>query len=189
MFADDMDDNKKRNLSNDEISAINLYTRESNPREKSLYFVLNKALREENRVALKPFFSYLHLLLSSLSKLPKCSPGTVVWRGVQGNVSLGYTKGKKVIWWGLSSCTKDMNALDQFLGTLTESSERTLFNVQVNSAVDVSDYSAFPEEEVLVFPCVTFLVKNIYSPSKGLWIVQLLETYSPEHVIQGFDKL
>jgi len=80
-----------------------------------------------------------------------------------------------------------MCALDNFLGT---NSDRTLFSVQVNSAVDISRFSAFPkEEEVLVFPCVTFEVQNVYSPSKGLWIVQLKEIFPPSKLIKGFDEL
>jgi len=188
MFSNNIENDKKQNLSDDEIATINLYTMESNPRENSLYFVLNDALRNRDREVLKPFFPYLHLLLHSLCKLPKCHPGTVLWRGVQKNISMDYKKGKKVIWWGLSSCTKDMNALDTFLGK--DGTERTLFSVQVNSAVDISNFSAYPsEQEILLFPCVTFEVQNVYSPSKGLWIVQLMEIFSPTKLINGFDSL
>jgi len=188
MFANNLDENKKTDLSDDTISAINLYTRESVPRESSIYFVLNKALRDKDRNALKPFFPYLRLLLHSMCKLPRCSSGTVVWRGIAKDVSMDYTKGKKIIWWGFSSCTKDMNALDTFLGK--DGSERTLFSIQTSSAVDISNFSAFPkEEEILLFPCVTFEIQNVYSPSKGLWIIQLKEVYSPSKIIKGFDSL
>jgi len=188
MFAGNMDNKQNQNLSDDHISAINLYTRESNPRDISLYFMLNKALREQDRMALKPFFPYLHLLLHSLCKIPRCPPGTVLWRGVSMNISSDYTKGKKIIWWGFSSCTKDMNALDTFLDK--DGSERTLFNIQVDSAIEISNYSTFPKEvEVLIFPCVTFEIQNVYSPSKGTWIVQLKEIFSPEKLIKGFNSL
>jgi len=81
-----------------------------------------------------------------------------------------------------------MTALNTFLGK--DGDERTLFNIQVNSAVNVSKYSAFPnEEEVLLFPCITFTVLNVYSPSTGLWIVQLKESHSPSVLIRGFDQL
>jgi len=178
--------NNKQNLSDNEIAAIHIYTMESDTKANSLYFVLNKALRSHDRKALKLFFPYLHLLLHSMCKLPKCPPGTVVWRGLQENVSSNYSKGKKVVWWGLSSCTKDMNALDAFLG----STECTLFSVQVDSAVDISSFSAYPnEEEILVFPCVTFEVQNVYSPRNGLWIIQLKEIHSPAKLIEKFDSL
>jgi len=187
MFVDKLEENKKENLSNNSILAINLYTRESEPRESSLYFVLNKALRDKDRKALKPFFPYLHLLLQSMCKLPRFS-GMVIWRGIDKNVSMDYEKGKKVIWWGFSSCTKDMNALDAFLGK--DGSDRTLFSIQTNSAVEISKFSAFPnEEEILVFPCVTFEIQNVYSPIKGLWIIQLKEVFSPSKIIKGFDAL
>jgi len=188
MFVDNLDENKKQNLSDDSISAINLYTRESIPREYSLYFVLNKALREKDRNALIPFLSYLHLLLHSMCQLRRCPAGTLLWRGVQKNISMDYTKGKKVIWWGFSSCTKDMNALETFLGI--DGYDRTLFSIQVNSAIEIFDFSAYPiEEEVLIFPCVTFTIENVYSPSKGLWIIQLKEIFSPSKLITGFDSL
>jgi len=188
LFADEMDIEKKMNLSNNEISAINLYTRESNPRENSLYFIINKALREQDRSSLKPFFPYLHLLLNAMCKLPKCSPGTVLWRGVEKNISSNYVKGKKIIWWGFSSCTKNMQALDSFLGK--DGSERTLFAIQVDSGIDITNFSAFPkEEEVLLFPCITFEIQNVYSPSKGLYIIQMKEIFPPEKIIKGFDSL
>jgi len=188
MFANTLDEYKKTNLSDDTISAINLYTRESEPRERSIYFVLNKALRDKDRKALKSFFPYLRLLLHSMCKLPRCSSGTVVWRGIDKDVSLHYAKGKKIIWWGFSSCTKDMNALVTLLGK--DGSDRTLFSIQTNSAVDISNFSAFPkEEEILVFPCVTFEIQNVNSPSKGLWIIQLKEVFSPSKIIKGFDFL
>jgi len=187
MFASNIDDSKKQNLTDDEISSINLYTRESNPRENSFYFVLNKALRGQDRTALIPFFPYLHLLLHSMAKIPKCPPGTVLWRGVPSNISANYKKGKKIIWWGMSSCTKDMSALDAYLGQETD---RTLFSIQVNSAIEIAQFSAYPrEEEVLVFPCVTFEVQNVYSPNKGIWIVQLKEIFSPGKIITGYENL
>jgi len=66
--------------------------------------------------------------------------------------------------------------------------ERTLFNIQVDSAVNISEYSAFPSEaEVLILPCVTFEVKNVYSPSEGVWIVQLQEIFSPVKLIEGYE--
>jgi len=81
-----------------------------------------------------------------------------------------------------------MTALDTFLGK--DGEERTLFNIQVDSAVDITKFSAYKkEEEVLLFPCITFTVLSVYSPSKGLWIIQLKETYSPSVLIKGFDEL
>jgi len=186
MFADTVSD--KDNLSSSEISAIHLYTREWEIKEESLYFILNAGLRAQNREATKPFYPYLHLLLHSMCKLPRCEPGTVVWRGITKNISDNYPVDKKKIWWGMSSCTKNMKALDTFLGK--DGHERTLFNIQVNSAVDISKFSAFKNEaEVLLFPCITFMVLNVYSPSNGLWIIQLKEIFAPSGLIKGFDEL
>jgi len=120
MFASQLDVDKRGTLTDDEISAINLYTRESDPRENSIYFVINKALREQDRNTLKPYFPYLQLLLLSLSKVPKYRQGGVVWR-------------------------------------------------------------------VLILPCVTLEVENVYSPAPSLWIIQLREIYPPSKIIAGFN--
>jgi len=76
--------------------------------------------------------------------------------------------------------------LNGFLGNV----ERTLFNVTVSYAVEIADFSVFPkEEEVLVFPCVTFEVQNVFSPADGLYIVQLKEMHPPSKLISGFENL
>ncbi|CAF3896517.1 unnamed protein product, partial [Rotaria sp. Silwood1] len=60
---------------------------------KSLYELLNQALRTENRGELKTWFSYLKLFLTALHKLPSQS-GTV-WRGIRDvDLSSKYKTGK-----------------------------------------------------------------------------------------------
>ncbi|CAF5100969.1 unnamed protein product, partial [Rotaria sp. Silwood1] len=49
--------------------------------DTSLYRVLNRALRSENRQALKVWFSYLKLFDIALDKLPTVKEP--VWRGVR----------------------------------------------------------------------------------------------------------
>jgi len=105
-FAIILDKNKKNSLSNDSIQAIHLYTMELTPKEKSLYYLLNKALRDQDRDTLTPYAPYIHLLLHSLCLLPE-NTGTLLWRGVKGDLHKNYTKGKRIIWWGFSSCTKN----------------------------------------------------------------------------------
>ena len=56
------------------IGAVNLYT------QQLLYVPLNRALRDEDRTALKLFFPFLQLLLTALNLLP--SMQGLVYRGV-----------------------------------------------------------------------------------------------------------
>jgi hypothetical protein len=179
-FAEQLNDSV---LTKDEAAAVRLYTMEWNPREESLYFKLNQALRERNRECLKPYLNYLRLLLKALLKLPRKPADTILWRGVSVNLSDQYIKSKMKIWWGISSTTLNMQALSNFLGD----GEKTLFSIQTNWGVDIGKYSAFPsEEEVILFPCISFKVENKYSPSTGVFIIQLKEAYSPSKFISGF---
>eukprot|EP01041_Mallomonas_annulata_P013541 gene13541-biopygen6724 len=52
----------------DEIAAIKIYTMPSEPPTTALYYLLNKALKEENRDKLKPFVKILWLLMQALRK-------------------------------------------------------------------------------------------------------------------------
>lgn len=68
-------------LTQDQSASIMLYTMEWEPQEQCLYFVLNATLRSEDRGKLKPWFSYLKLIFTSLSRLPSSS--RFVYRGVK----------------------------------------------------------------------------------------------------------
>ncbi|CAF1278617.1 unnamed protein product [Adineta steineri] len=67
-------------LTRDESASIMLYSMEWEPHEECLSFALNAALRTEDRKELKPWFSYLKLILTALEKLP--STPCNVFRGV-----------------------------------------------------------------------------------------------------------
>ncbi|CAF3801180.1 unnamed protein product [Rotaria sp. Silwood1] len=80
-------------LTQQESAAIHLYTMQFDD-GKSLYELLNQALRTENRGELKTWFSYLKLFLTALHKLPSQS-GTV-WRGIRDvDLSSKYKTGTK----------------------------------------------------------------------------------------------
>lgn len=80
-------------LTQDESASIHLYTMQFSA-DLSLYHLLNKDLRSENRQSLKPWFAYLKLFLTALYKLP--SHSMTVWRGVRGvDLSSKYTTGRK----------------------------------------------------------------------------------------------
>jgi hypothetical protein len=97
----------------DEATAIYLYTIEMKIREQSLYYVLNKALRNRDIVQIEHFKPYITILLRGLSKLPPYV-GTV-WRAFQ-NVDFTslYKKGSVTVWNAFSSCTVELGVTQTF---------------------------------------------------------------------------
>ena len=69
-------------------------------------------------------------------------------------------------WWGVTSCTKtpEVLASAQFFGV---SGERTLFMLSCTQGVDISDFSDYPEDEVLLMPGTCFKVGKVM-PGKFL---------------------
>lgn len=67
----------------DESAAIYLYTM-----PKPFFSSLNIALRDPNRQALRPWLSFLRLLMSALEKLPYTK--ATIWRGVDYDATLHF---------------------------------------------------------------------------------------------------
>lgn len=169
-------------LTQDESAAIILYTMEWEPHDQCLYFALNSTLRTEDRRKLKPWFSYLRLLLTALVKIP--STRHFVYRGVKMDLSKHYPVGKTFVWWGFSSCTLKMGVLEneQFLG---KTGERTLFTIDCDSGKDISRHSYYESEgEILLLAARQFVVKDCLEPAVGLHMIQLTETESPIKLLE-----
>ncbi|CAF0937352.1 unnamed protein product [Adineta steineri] len=169
-------------LTQDESASIMLYSMDWKPHEKCLYFALNAALRIEDREELKPWFSYLKLILTALEKLP--STRCHVFRGVNLDLSNQYTERKKFVWWGFSSCTTSIEVLEnkQFLG---KTDQRTLFTIECDSGKDISRHSYYQKEkEVLLLPARQFIVVGCLRPAPGLHMIQLKETDPPITLLQ-----
>ncbi|CAF4005984.1 unnamed protein product [Adineta steineri] len=169
-------------LTQDESASIMLYSMEWEPHEKCLYFALNAALRTEDRRELKPWFSYLKLILTALEKLPstRCN----VFRGVNLDLTNQYTEGKTFVWWGFSSCTTSIGVLEnkQFLD---KTGERTLFTIECDSGKDISRHSYYQKEkEILLPPARQFIVVACLRPAPGLHMIQLKETKPPVTLLQ-----
>ncbi|CAF3904202.1 unnamed protein product [Adineta steineri] len=152
-------------LTHDESAAIYIYSMPS-----SFFSSLNNILRAENRHALKPWFAYLKLLMTALKKLP--STKTVVWRGVFGDVGSVFANNNIDIWWDVNSTSMDLKIVQPFLGE-----SGTLFAIEAICGKDISQFSAFPEEqEVILIPGTYVRLKTealIYRDS--LFIVHLDE--------------
>ena len=127
------------NLSESQIASIHLYTQDS-----PFYSYINTLLRARDRKGLKPLFPLLKIILTALRSIPT-QPKTV-YRGVKKNLSAKFQKGKKFVWWSITSTTSMMDVLDNgiFLGA---TGERTLFAIETKSAVPIMKYAALGDEE------------------------------------------
>jgi hypothetical protein len=166
-------------LNKNESAAIFLYTMEW---ANSVYLLLNKALTEEDRNHLLPWFSYLKLLLTALFKLPstKCT----VWRGVKGlNLTPEYPKNQDIVWWRFSSSTTTVEVLEsgKFLG---QHGLRTLFNIECLNGKVIKDHSNYQQEnEVLLLPGTQFTVTSHLDAGNGLHIIHLKEMENPQYLM------
>ena len=153
------------NLSESQVASLHLYTQES-----PFYSFINNLLRDRNRTRLKPLFPLLKIILTALRSIPT-QPKTV-YRGVKMNLASKFPKGKKFVWWSITSTTSSMETLnnDLFLGS---TGERTLFAIETMSAVPIMDYAALGDEEAewlippglsrFFFFFLSFFVFNLFS--------------------------
>ncbi|CAF1084889.1 unnamed protein product [Didymodactylos carnosus] len=175
-------------LSQDEQGAIRLYTMEWEPNDQCLYALLNNTLRIEDRQKLKPWFSYLKLILTALFKLP--SVHATVWRGVKADLSNEYVKDHIYTWYGFSSTTESLSVLEseQFLG---KSGIRTLFSIECKNGKIIKPYSHFKaEDEILLLPATQFQVISKTGLGNDLNIIHLKEVKPKYSLLESpFDKL
>jgi len=168
-------DHPADDLTCDESASIRLYTMEWTDEHASLYFILNRTLKTDDRNNLRPWFKYLKLFLTALVKIPCAQPQTV-WRGVRKNVSDAFSRGADVIWWSFSSCTTTLTVLENEL-YLGHSGKRTLFSIEVFNARDISAHSYFKtEDEVLLLPGTHMEVRSQLNPTDELHIIHLRQT-------------
>jgi uracil DNA glycosylase len=153
-------------LTEDEIAALYLYTCES-----CFYRQMNATLRDANRARVAPYFPYLRLFFSALSRLTGRRES--LWRGVALDLRPQYPRGGTVTWWGVSSCTSKLAVAQGFLGGR---GRRTLFEVIPLQAVSIRSFSAFTGEEEYVLPPGTRLkVTDLKSERGGLCTIRLEE--------------
>ncbi|MEU9086263.1 macro domain-containing protein [Streptomyces sp. NPDC048357] len=153
-------------LSADAIAALYLYTCES-----AFYREINAVLRSPDRSRVTPYLPYLRLLFSAVSGLPAHTQP--LWRGVSLDLRAQYPVGRTVTWWGVSSCTSQLNVARSFLGSR---GKRTLFEVTPAKAVGIRSFSAFTgEEEYILTPGTQLMVTDVKSERSGLYTVRLTE--------------
>ncbi len=160
-----------------QIAALNLYTKMNvgNPNQ-TFYTVMNRALNKQNRIASRPYFAYINLVVTAARLLPNACPRKL-WRAypnVEANWKEKFTKGKEIIWWGFSSTTKTANVLENAPGFFPRNGERTLFMLDCISGVDISPYSDYPEDEVLLLPGACFEVEHTMAPDVLGGVLQIV---------------
>jgi hypothetical protein len=83
--------NSKDKLTRDQAAALYLYSMQWPKEKDSFFFLFNRALRNEDRAKLIPYYNYFKLFMSALNKLP--SKEQQVWRGVIGDLTDRYLPG------------------------------------------------------------------------------------------------
>ena len=174
-------------LSQDESAAIHLYTMEWDANvydtRESLYFHLNRTLKQNDRAKLRPWFRYLKLLLTALAKLPPL-PRQTVWRGIRKDFSQDYPRDTRVTWWGFSSCTRSLDVLESPL-YLGDTDTRTLFSIEIFNARSIQAHSHFRgEDEILLFPGTYLEVISQFKPSPDLNIIHLRQMKPPHELLE-----
>jgi len=125
----------------DESASIYLYTMPT-----PFFSRLNKTLRAEDRCALKPWFPFLKLFMSALKKLP--SSAERVWRAVAGDIGSFPFEENVQIWWSVNSFSTALDVIQLYIGDMG-----TLFAIDAIHGKNISEYSAFTEEqEVILMP-------------------------------------
>lgn len=170
-------------LTQDEAAAIYLYTMEWPGEYPSLYKLLNETLRSENRKsAMKPWLSYLKLILTALKRLP--SARCTVWRGVREDIRDRYKKDEHIIWWSFSSCTTSLSILQkpEFVGT---SDKYILFLIECFNGKKIQLHSCYPkEEEVLLLPGTYLKVVGTFNIGPNKYIIHVREEEPPHPMLE-----
>ena len=186
---------KHPSLTLDECTAIVLYTIEEFPRENSLYYALNLALRNQLRKAVRPWRDYIWLLLHALRKLPPAT-ATTVYRGCRKSpdeLGLELTAGFDFTWASFSSTATTQGVMNTFVG---QSGPRTLMTIELVEASgrEVNAFSLFPgENEILFPPNMCFEVVDSFDAGNELIMVQCKQTETidsiMDHISIPFSKL
>ena len=167
-------------MSDDEVVAVVLYTMEETPREQSLYYLMNQALRSMDRGGVREWRDFIWLLLHAMKKIPipeersvyrglKFEPG---YAGKKPNLTVGH----EVMWSAFSSTATTINVMQDFVG---RSGERILYDIKLTEPVarKLQAFSLFPNEnELLLPPNFSFKIVATNNFGGGLTMVQCQQT-------------
>jgi hypothetical protein len=168
-------------LTIDESAAIRLYTIEWFEPHQSLYSMLNHTLKDD-REHLHPYYKYMKLFLTALVKLP-CVPPSIVWRGVNTNMSADFPPDTHVTLWPVSSCTSRLLALENNT-YLSSTGSRTLFSIETINGRKIRAHSHYvTEDEILLLPGTHMIVQSQLSPAPDLHIIHLKQVIPNEMLL------
>ena len=170
-----------RGMSEDEVIALILYTMEAVPREESLYYMMNAALRGKDRGGVSEWRDFIWLLLHAMRKIEKPTERSV-YRGVKvesgmfGSSRPNLATGLDVTWSGFSSTASTINVMNAFLG---QDGERIMYDIELTEplARDIKPFSLFPSEnELLLPPNFSYEIVSTFEAGGGLTMVQCKQT-------------
>jgi hypothetical protein len=167
-------------LTADQIAAIHMYTQACD-----FYRSLNSCLRARDRERVKPFLSYLRLLLEGLRQLPAIE--SFVYRGVKLDLSDKFKKDDEPVWWSVTSTSETIGVLESkdFCG---QDGSRTVFMVEAKHARNIAPFSAFKsEKELILLPGAQLRVKSVVALGGGLHMVQMEEIDMPMSLVDFED--
>lgn len=175
--------NPAHGLTSDQSASIMLCTMRWQPLEQCLSVALNKTLRSTDREKLKPWLSYLKLLLSSLDHIP--SFHRTIYRGIQSDVSEQYTKDRSIIWWDLSLCSTMIDHLYS-KKYLNRKDTRTIFTIECYSSKDISQHAYDTSQDlILLLPATQFQVIRSLKQKPNIHWIRLNEIRSPYFLLQS----
>jgi hypothetical protein len=177
--------NPPDNLSPDESASIMLYTLSWIPEDKSFYYILNSTLRTEDQASLKPWYLYLKLVITALSKIP--SERRFLYRGLKKNMAEEFEQEKTFFWWMFTSCTTSVKVLESelFLG---KTGKRTMFTIDCWSGKYIRKHSMVKkEEEVLLLPGFQFKVVATLDAGNDLHMIQIQEIDLQHSLLEPSD--
>jgi hypothetical protein len=156
---------KNTRLTPNESAAIYLYTMNT-----PFYETLNGVLRVENPPDLVPWFDFLKLFITALTRLP--SRKATVWRGITNITASNFGVDNMFTWWNVNSCSVYASVAAGFTCDMG-----VLFCINTINGKEISVYSSAKngEEEVILMPGTRLRVKDKTFDVHGFSVVHLEE--------------
>jgi len=164
----------------DKVSCIWSYTRAS----PIIFSHLNDVLYSQDKQHIANWDAYVYSLCRGLELLPLYW-GQKVYRVVCRDWAVKYDwkVGKTVRWFPFTSCSKDKGVAMSF----STGDEHVLFEIISWTGRDISPFSAIPDEDEVLFRCVTdFMVTGVSEWNNKQRKVTLEEF---TNIKPGFDKI
>ncbi|CAF0951218.1 unnamed protein product [Adineta steineri] len=155
-------------LTPDEKAAITMYTSSCD-----VYPELNAALRTEKINEIRPWFSYLKLFDTAISKIPPVKRDYC--RGIRVPPNGSYTVGTVITWWGVSSVSTQPSTCKSFSTPTGGGCCGSFYRIKSISASSIAAYSKYPSEaESILLPGTKVKIIDIQLDSKAdLYVIDV----------------